>query len=325
MNLKYIKKLFFFLGLAFLTYLIVKLGPQNIIREINNFGLKFIGLIALMAVWEGINTFSWKIILAKYNVKISYPRLYLIRQIGEAFNVATPLANIGGEPLKALQLKQHTSLDTASASVIVDKTVNFIVSLILIASGSLIAFYNLQLPRDLTIGGLIFIAFAILALAFFYYLQRKGISQSLLYPLKKIGVKISSEKENKLLKTDQTVRDFYQQGHLAFYSALLIQSISRAVAILEIYIIANAIGADISYLTAFYIASIVAMMKTLFFFIPAQIGVPEGTQTILFYYLGLTASEGLTVGVIRRIRLISFVAIWITIYWLWQRCKGEKK
>jgi hypothetical protein len=60
------------------------------------------------------------------------------------------------------------------------------------------------------------------------------------------------------------------------------------------------------------------------FFVPAKVGTQEGGKVLLFAMLGLDPARGLTVGVVRRIRELTYAGLGLAILaWLTTRRMAE--
>jgi Lysylphosphatidylglycerol synthase TM region len=65
-----------------------------------------------------------------------------------------------------------------------------------------------------------------------------------------------------------------------------------------------------------------ALCDAVFFFVPMRIGAAEGGRVFLFALLGLGAAQGLALGVVRRVRELTWTAVGLAIYpWLGTRAR----
>jgi glycosyltransferase 2 family protein len=307
MKLRIAKIAFFMLGALFLALLVKRIGISVLVADIRAIGWGFIGLLALAASWEFFNTLGWRIVLDHRPHEIPFWRLYIARQVGEAFNITTPLANVGGEPVKAYLLKGVSDMPDVAASLILDKTIKFLVNLTFIILGSLLAFALLPLPLSLKVATSVLLALAGTGLTYFYVLQRRGLLAGLTRLAGRLHIRVKETTLHKIEEIDRTVELFYHTRKRRFIAACAVTMASRLVSTAEIVIVGQWIGADVSYLTALFIASLVAIVNAAFFFIPAQLGIMEGTQAFLFHLLGLGVQDGLALGVVRRIRVLLWI------------------
>lgn len=77
---------------------------------------------------------------------------------------------------------------------------------------------------------------------------------------------------------------------------------------LEVLVALEAMGFDAPAHYPFVVEGGIKFVSVAFFFIPAQVGVSEGTYAILFDTLGLTAAAGVSLAFIRRLRTLAVAA-----------------
>jgi hypothetical protein len=77
----------------------------------------------------------------------------------------------------------------------------------------------------------------------------------------------------------------------------------------EIYVILRSISAPVDWQTALAIETGSVLIDGIFFFVPAKVGTQEGGKVALFAALGLNPARGLTVGVVRRIRELTYAGL----------------
>src|SRR5262249_57292828 len=101
-------------------------------------------LFVPFVVAVALDTGGWAVLLP--GIRVGWAALAGARLAGEAVNLATPTASVGGEPLKAFLVRDRVPLDTALASIIVDKTTLVVGQTLLVAAGLALA---LETPREL--------------------------------------------------------------------------------------------------------------------------------------------------------------------------------
>jgi len=73
---------------------------------------------------------------------------------------------------------------------------------------------------------------------------------------------------------------------------------------------------------AVFIYSVIVVINTIFFILPGQWGVTESASMLLLQALGGPAAIGLSLGVIRRIRKLVFVALAFGLYFVDNKGRG---
>jgi len=79
--------------------------------------------VALRLLYWILRSLSWKVILEKYDPKISLFHLFMIRMYGHAVSQLTPTAQLGSEATRIF-MTHSFSKKVNITSVIVDKTLN---------------------------------------------------------------------------------------------------------------------------------------------------------------------------------------------------------
>src|SRR5262249_45125028 len=116
-----VRPLLFCAGLAVVAYLIWELGPGAIWDGVRR--LSWRGLIVLVSPGSLVvflDTLGWWFTFTR--PPRSLVHLAAVRLAGEAVNMTTPTASIGGEPVKAFLLRPEVPARDAIVSVIADKT-----------------------------------------------------------------------------------------------------------------------------------------------------------------------------------------------------------
>src|SRR5262249_32496523 len=93
-----------------------------------------------------------------------------------------------------------------------------------------------------------------------------------------------------------------------------------AVGALEIYVILAWLGGPVDCRRALALEIGSVFIDGTLFFIPAKVGTQEGGKVLLFAMLGLDPARGLTVGVVRRIRELTYAGLGLAVLgWLTTR------
>ena len=304
---KYIKTIFFIVGLSVFAFLINDFGLGNIITNIKKTGWWFVPVVGVWGFVYLLNTWSWRYILDPKKNKLPFIDLYKITISGFAINYITPFVNLGGEPYKILVLKDRIGYHSAVSSVILFTMMHFLSHFFFWVTAILCGLILLPLSLEFKIT--LIAALVILSglIWFAFRRHKKGIFESLLnfvskIPfLKKLGKKLSS-KEESLLKIDDEIKYLYNERPKDFFRALFLDYFSRIVTALEFMFILNAIGMHIGYMEAFYISAGSSLITNLFFFIPFELGTREGGLYLVLGSIHLTSAVGVYIGIINRAR-----------------------
>lgn len=308
------------LGLLLFVWLLHHVGLQETLDHIRLVGWNFPPLLLPSLLTGLLFALGWWWTLPP---RIPLFDLFLIRTAGDAVNLITPLAYLGGEPLKAFLLQNHrVSLTDAFASVVVAKTTMTFAYGIFIFLGLATTLLEARGMDYTLVGGLgagIFLALAALLL---YYTQRRGLFSILHRLIHRLGAKGEAwmAKREALEHLDAKIATLYQDGR-SFKGCFLLSLLAWISTILETYLFLWALDAPVPLLTAFGIQTLVVAVKALAFFIPASLGAQEGGTLLIFLGYGLSGGTAMAFSLLRRARELFWVLIGLLLLsrWGWGR------
>jgi uncharacterized membrane protein YbhN (UPF0104 family) len=237
-----------------------------------------------------------------------FATLYSVRLAGEAVNIATPTASLGGEPVKAYLLRPRIPMEEALASVIVGKTTITLAQGCFLAVGLAVAWALLPLPGAVLHGMSGLLAIEALALAGFVMVQLWGIFGGGLRLFQTLGIAWGRRRADQLHQLDRAVAAFYRDHHRRLGFSVLFHFLGWMLGSFEVYLILLFIGMPVPLVTALVIDAFAAGIKFAAFLLPGGLGALEGGNMAIFTAMGLGAGIGLSFTLIRRLREL----IWAT-------------
>lgn len=322
--MKAVRPLFVGLGLLLLGVLIGQLGYDAVLNSLYKVRWNFLLILIPSCIWHLSNTMAWNFAFPDDAFKPSLKALFTAKLAGEAVNQLTPLANLGGEPLKAYLLKKHTPGPRGMASVLIDKTVQLVVGLVFTIGGLVVLFDHHDLARfvpfEYKAGLIALLTMSIIGLWLFSRNQDRMFT-SLFGLLRRLGVNAQFIEQNmgRAERVDTSVGYFYREHKIRFLKALFFQGIGWLMGTCETYVILMMLGTDIDFGFCFLLTALGTIINSLFFFMPSNIGVMEGGQVFLFSMLGLNPALGLSMALLKRIRRI----LWILVGWFFLSRLGQ--
>ena len=305
-------------GAGVVAYLLHEVGPGVVWASIRALGWRLpIVLLVPFSAAAVLDTLGWRILLAR---RVPFTVLLRARLAGEAVNLTTPTASVGGEPLKAYLLRPYLPLADGFASVVVDKTTGVAGQAVLLLLGLCLAASRLPLgsPVMLAMAGLF--AVQILAVSGFILVQTLGVFGGGGRLLGRMGVGPGQRYQEGLNVVDHRLRRFYREHRGRVLGSTLLHSGAWAIGSVEIYLVLAFLGVGPSLVTAFVIEAFGSAVKFASFMIPASLGALEGGYIAVFGALGLGGALGLSYTLIRRIR----EAIWAALGLLWLASLGAR-
>lgn len=305
------------LGFLLLGYLVGQLGFDEVLHHLDAIKWAFPLLLIPSCIWHVSNTIAWSFAFPPDAFKPRLLTLFAAKLAGEAVNQLTPLANMGGEPVKAYLLTHRTPGPRGMASVVVDKTAQLVVGLTFTILGLGLLFYyhgvSELIPLEYRAVFTSLLVASPVALWLFYKRQDR-LFTTLLRFLRSAGIRTDLIERNmgRAARIDTNIGSFYREHRTRFLQALFFQSIGWFMGTCETYVILSALDAGVGFWFCFLLNALGAVINGLFFFMPSNIGVMEGSLVFLFSSLGLNPALGLSLGLTRRLRRV----VWIFIGWI---------
>ena len=300
------------IGILLFLYVLQHVSISEVLSYLVLMGWTVLLVLAIYFSAFLVDSLSWQLILGRFrfNFRGIY-ELWKIRMIGEAFNSATPLGSLGGEPVKAFILKRKHSIGyrEAIASQILAKTTNLLGMLIFLTIG-LIFVLGSELPVAYKASAITGLAVFSTAIILFFLVQRYKITSltgTFFTPVK------LKDKLNRFLKQvhgmEDKLIDFYA-GHTGkFCLALFLSILNWHIGVLELYAIMYFLGTPVTLEMAYIIEAAVQLVRAAGFIIPSALGIQEGTFVLLISVITGDASLGLAVAFVRRFRELVWI-IW---------------
>ncbi|MBF0491864.1 MAG: flippase-like domain-containing protein [Deltaproteobacteria bacterium] len=311
---------FLVLGISLVIWLIKQLGPQEILYNLKILGWYFIPLICPSLLTFLLQTEAWNEFLKSVNYPLRFARLFMIKAAGEAVNNINPLNWGGGDPVRILLLKPWVPPTQGTASVVVDRTLTSIALVLFMLIGILIALVDFDFPLNVK-AGLSGSVLLMLGLTYyFYHQQHQGLFSFLIRLLQKLKLKknFSEKSLQQAEEVDGYISQFYKQHQGRFFLAVFYHFLTRFLGVMEIFLAAYFLGAPITFVGAYLMASVTAIAIMIFAFIPGAVGVMEGTYAATFHLLSLDPATGTSVQIFRRIRTLLWAGIGFA-YISWQQ------
>ena len=317
MKKKY-QNLFFLFGIVMLAVMLTQLDYRQVWDGLKSAGYWFFAVVALWAFLYMFNTATWYIIIKSGSnepTKINFFWLYKITVSGFALNYTTPCGLMGGEPYRVMSLSPKIGPERASSSVILYAMTHIFSHFLFWILSILI--YLLTEPLNFFMGIILTSAgaFCLLGVWFFIKGYRKGMAVRLMNLLKHIpGAKKWArgfvERHKEQLDTiDSQIAALHNQNRKSFVSAVLLELACRFCSAFEIMFILLVLTADVSFAQCVLIFAFTSLFANLLFFIPLQLGGREGGFIMSTAGLALSASAGIFVALIVRIRELIWTVI----------------
>jgi len=312
--MRFAKLIFLLLGASLLTYVLMQADITAIWQQIASISIVGLGVIfVLYALYFGADVLSWQYTFETVPRTTHWAgRLYLIRMIGEAYNNITPMGSVGGEPVKAWLLKSNYGVPLAdsTASLILAKTASMFSLVLFVFFAVLIAFdhpHLLSAHKNWVLAAFCWFFFNIVV---FFLMQHLRLSS---FTATRLGRSRFGEKLSKLVsgmhEMDEQFARFYRRPRAQLWWAMGWAMMNWIIGAAELYAILYFIGYPISWTEAWLIESMLQLIRAVAFFIPAGLGVQEGTLMFAYAAITGTPTPGIAAALVRRFRELVWISI----------------
>ena len=309
---------FFLIGVLVLAFMVYKLGVQTIYENLRNTGWWFIPIFGIWIIVYFFNAWSLNIIITDgtpESKKVKIRQLMKLTISAYAINYMTPLS-IGGEPYKALKLKDDLGTHKATSSVLLYVMMHYV---------SHFFFWLISIPVFIFImpevSGVIQIVLwavflsCVMLILWAYSVFTKGVIKNALsiatrFPFVGRKIRLYRDKnQHHLNEMDLLISDLYTNRKKDFFASLFVELISRYISCFEVYFMAIPLAFDLSFIQSYLIVSIATLIANIFFFAPMQMGTREGGFVLATTTLALPAGIGVYIGLCTRIRELFWIMI----------------
>lgn len=291
------------LGLAAVTALVIWQGVEEVAGTMAELGFGVLLLLLVFAVYALISAYAIRLLFPQNQI-LGIGPIYASIWIGGGVNTLFPVAQVGGEVVKARVLHYYgTSGPVAVCVALADTTVSAL-SLALWGFVGVAALFYLNVDTKIALGVFAGVAMFSGSVITFFVLQRFGAVGFLAKSFSGIS---ESKSWGKLVDNardvDTAVQEVYG-NYFRFSFAVLIRLLARFVMALEIWVAAYLMGHPISIIEAFMFRSLIATVRGVAFFVPQGLGVQEAAFIALGGLVGISPSLALSLSLASRAREI---------------------
>ena len=312
--LRITERVFLVGGLVLLAFLIRELGASTVLANLRLVGWGMIPIILQESVSYLANTLGW--LAAFPEPRPAIPLTYLVqaRMAGDAVNYVTPTATLGGEFVRTRLLRGRASNTSIVASVAVAKLAQTVGQIVFVIVGLAIVLDDTPMPEATRYGLLAGLA-GFSALVFgLIFVQRRGMFAPLWRLFERLGLPARApEFTRRLQRLDDEIARIHANANDAFLVSSASFFVGWCMGVVEIYLILWFLGVPVSVHRALTVEVLSVAIDGMLFFVPAKAGTQEGGKVLIFTILGLDPAKGLALGIVRRIRELTWASIGLMI------------
>jgi hypothetical protein len=299
-----LRLILFTAGLAVTAWLVSRIGVGPVLLAFSQLSWRLAIVCVPFALVMAVDTYGFRYAFARTNVP--FLTLFGARVAGEALNVITPLASLGGEPMKAWLLRRDAGYRETVPALIIAKTTITIAQALFLMLGIAVAWS--VLPRHssflTTMYGLL--AVEVVAVAGFLGTQLGGLFARSGRLLKLVGGEGGAEHA---IALDRALRSFYTGQPRRFALSIACHLAGWILGVVETLLVLYFLELPVSVATALVIEAFGSAVRFASFMVPANLGTLEGANVALFDALAMGGTAGMTFSLVRRARQIVWVLI----------------
>lgn len=285
-------------GVAILACLVYYMDVTILVNSFRMMGLKIFFVFGIALLWIFSNTYCLSLLLQH---KIPFHHILYTQITGDAYNVITPLAGVGGEPYKAKHLSNWVTLDTASEAIFRDRLIHSLSGILYTSLSMVVVLLFVPLEKKYLLAfSIIGIVLLVLSILFSFLILSNAPTKYFGTLLKKLKV-LKNYKSNPL-------------GKVLFFKALGFKLLGRVFNLVEFLVIFVLLGIQPSLLELVTISALLSLSSTLLFIVPQGIGVNEAGISGAFQLVGRSADLGLSFGLIRRARVLFWALLGMVLH-----------
>lgn len=300
-------------GVALCAFLVFRIGPAKLASDTSKLGWWMVLVIALGGVVHIVRAWAWRLTLTGEQHRVSFARLLQLRLISEAAGQLGALGQAFGEGIRVSALTSEIPAASRISSVTLDRGMFIASGAIVTLIGVVASPFVLTLPpawRSYT---------SLFAVALVAFLLTLALALRRRWPIfsgparlaKKVrrGRRWLESRELLIRSIEDKLFEFHHGTPAAFWSALGLNLFGHALAILEVYLILQLMGASIAFVGALIFEALTKVVNIAGSLNPGNIGTYEAGNVLIARAFGLGSDSGLILALARRLRAIFWAAI----------------
>jgi hypothetical protein len=287
-------------GLGLIAYLIAALDPARIAAQLQGLGSVFPAVLLLTGAKYPLQAAGWRLALPRH-ARPPWGESIGATITGDALGYLTWAGPFTGEPLRALLIRGSVPVAAGIAAGAIERamynvTAALLISIVLLARLS--ATLGLAVVVAVVGIGLAGAGVAIVVRRQSHPPRSADVPPTDRTPTARTG----------LLRGPAALlgaaAELWRDRRDALPSIAILCLAQHAILVGEAYLMLNALGGGTTLRTAFVFEAVTKIVNTAGILVPGRLGVAEGGSAALAGALGLAASHGLSLALMRRVRAL---------------------
>jgi lysylphosphatidylglycerol synthase-like protein len=299
-------------GLALFAWLIWYIGPDEIWAGFRQIGWGLVAIVAIGGLRFAARAAAWQRCLEPPH-RLRFFDAFAAVVSGDALGNLTPLGPIVGEPAKAAFVRARVPIGAALTALAIENLLYTLSVAAMIAAGSIALLLRANVAAPLRSAGEIAIGgvFALYLAALWTMWRRPAVlSRALAVAARMTSSGTLGGRVAKVRALEDQVYTFASRRRHALVPLGALELAFHALGVLEVHVtLWLLLGAWPPVLTSFILETINRLITVVFKPVPMQVGVNEAGTTLVTQMLGLEPRLGLTLGVVRRARILFWMLV----------------
>jgi hypothetical protein len=301
-------------GVLLFAYTIEQTGAAPIAEGIRRVGFGFVAIIVLSGLRFMVRAWAWTLCAEEpgdLRIRDTFPALVT----GDALGNLTPLGLFVSEPAKAALVRHRVTLMSALSAIAIENIFYTLTVALVIVAGTAALLFEFDVPQVLQAASLVALAgvvLAVVAVGAIVAWQLKLVSGTIAwFERREVGPASLVARLEKLRTLEDTIYGFHQRHRARAVPILLLESAFHVLGVAEVWVtLLLLLGpAAPGLVTTFILEAVNRTITVVFKFVPLRIGVDEAGTELLTRTLGLGTGIGVTMAVVRKVRMLFWTAI----------------
>lgn len=301
-------------GVGLFGYFIYAVGLQEILDGIARFGVAgFAVILGIYFLRICTRSYAWKLSVSEpysLNMRDIVPAVI----IGEALSSTIPVGIAISGTSKAIAVRRRIPLVAGFSSIATENLFYSLVTTLFLISGAVVFLRAFAVDEGVvtTIGVLIGVLVVLLVLGFLMVIREWHAASAICgwFYGKGILPRLLETGQVNVRRFEDLIYEFYRRYPRRFLPICLLETTYHILGITEVWYILSRLSDTLpSVLNAFLLESVSRLVTILFKLIPFVLGVDEAGAQFVAETVGLTAGVGVTLAVIRKGRMLFWVAV----------------
>lgn len=297
-------------GMVLFIFLLKQTGTAEVIQRVRALGFGFLLIVLISVIRQVARAYAWLRCMSDDSRSIGLWAILRARLAGDAMADLTAAGPVIGEPIKISQLKGKLRLTELASSLAVENLAYTISVCLMVMVGTMTLLTFFAVGESLRTASLLTLLFVTcLLLSGFVILRRRMRIVSRL--IASIFAMFNREynKMDRVHELENYVFDFYARRQADFLIVAFCELTFHLAGVIEIYATLRLIDAPTTLLIAFILEGVNRVINVVFAFVPAMIGVDEAGTGLLANVLGLGTITGVTLAIVRKARMLVWIAL----------------